>query len=114
MSANILEAGYKTAGFNQAGQYVESDVSLVRATVPGPNGEWMFVVIGNNFCWIHGLPSGQGYQMYKIPLTGGQATWQEQIKGIVEEGPKEDLPSETIPVGTQTALAQPRLFIVSE
>lgn len=114
MSARVYQEGFKMAGFDDNGQYKETDVSIIRAEVPGPNGEWMFVVIGNKCCWIHGLPAGQGYEMYEIPLTGSQSTWQAQLDSIAQDGPKEDQPMVAVPMGTKTALAQADFFIVSE
>ncbi|MFA6270725.1 MAG: hypothetical protein WC657_05995 [Candidatus Paceibacterota bacterium] len=113
MAAKIIEDGYSTAGFNSTGKLVSSDLALVRAEVPGEHGDWIFVVIGTDFCWVKGLPANSGYLLYKLPLTGPQSAWQEQINAYAQKGPDESLKSVSVPVGTKTALAQPRLFILS-
>ncbi len=114
MSAKVIKDGYSAAGFDASGQLKQANLALVIAELPGPRGDVMFVIIGSDFCWIHGLPTGQGYTMTKQPLTGPQSTWQVQIEAYVANGPDESLSKTTVSVGTKTALAQPRLFIISE
>ena len=114
MSAKIIQEGFRTAGFNKAGEYAEAEVAMVRAEIPGPNGEWMFVVIDGSFYWVKGLPSGKGYLKYKLPLSGGQSEWQAQIQRYAQEGPKDSLQSTFVPAGSKTALAQPNFYIVAE
>jgi len=112
MSAKVIQEGFSTVGFNQAGEMVQHDVAIVHAEVPGPYGDWCYVVIGSNFCWVKGLE--KGFNLYELPLKGSQDGWEQQIMNYVMGGPREDVPYTAVCVGVKKALAQDNFFIIAE
>jgi hypothetical protein len=114
VTAKAIQEGFTTAGFDQDGNLRQVDLAVVMGEVPGPNGEWMFVVIGSDFCWVKGMPEGQGYEIFRFPLEGDTGSWQAQIEAYVQAGVPDSQKGALVPAGEKTALAQERFFILSE
>lgn len=114
MGAKIIEMGIASAGFSVNGEIVFQNLAMVQAQVPSPKGDWMYVVIENSFCWVKGLPANQGYEMYKLPLTGAWQNWRKQILAYYKDGPDEGHETTFVPAGIRTVLVQDTFFIIAD
>ncbi len=113
MSAKVIQTGFATVGYPTTGDLVQSDMAIVRTAVPNSHAQWMFVVIGNDFCWVKGLPVGEGCLMYKIPFTGPKSKRNAEALEYVKKGPDESHELTFVPLGSKIALARANLYLVS-
>jgi hypothetical protein len=115
MTAKVIQEGYTTASFNKAGKLQEENIAIVLVQVPGKNGDWMFVVQGSDFCWVKGLPEGEGYLVYKLPLSGAQDSWKQQVEAYSDrELPDRNEKHTFVAAGDKIALPQDNVFIIAE
>lgn len=108
MTAQVVQRGFAVIGVDQT-----VPTAVVRVEVPGQFGEWCYVVQESNFCWIKGLPEGEGYLIIKLPLSGSEATWQEQINSYLKAEPDESQGTR-VPAGSESELAEPHYFLIAQ
>jgi hypothetical protein len=112
MTAKIVEEGLQTFGLNEAGDIVKADVALVHVHLPGKNGNWCYVVIGHEFCWVEGLEVG--CNLYRLPLHGEEGSWLNQIEAYLAVGTPPTVAPEFLSPGHRTQLWKPNIFLIAE
>lgn len=112
MSARVIREGLTVFRLNTEGELTEVNLTAVLAESP-KHSEWMFAIVPEGFCWVKGLPEGQGYQMYILPMSANPGDWRQQVEQYRDAGPDSKAELTTVPVETKTMTLEEGLYIIS-